>query len=90
MRVVPNFGRQFVPPNEIFKFLLVLRSPQNKPIASGVPDSITEDDIQPKRYFVDEIVHVTVEASVIVTCEEQAPFLIEKYPASEMNRAYPR
>src|SRR3954468_21515236 len=90
MRVVPNLGRQLMPPDEIFEFLLVFRPAQNEPIAPGISDSVTEDDIQSERHFIDKIVHITVETSVIVTCEKEPAFLIEKDPAREMNRAYAR
>ena len=88
MAVVPNLGRQFVPSNEILKLLLVLRALEEQPVCSRISDSITEHDVQPKRDFVDEVVHVTFQATVVITAKHQTPLAIDEDPTREMNRRH--
>src|SRR4029077_4020967 len=85
MSVVPNFRRQFVPADEMFKFLLVLGAIQDQPITTGITYAVAENEIQTPGDFVDKVVHVAFQAAVIVTREEESLLVIEKYPAREMN-----
>ena len=60
---------------------------EDQPIRPWIAHSITEDEVQPPRDFVDEIVHVTFQTAVVVACEEEALFVVEKHPTRKMNRA---
>src|SRR4029077_3742687 len=85
MSVVPNFCRQFMPADEMFKFLLVLGAIQDQPITTGITYAVAKNEIQTPGDFVDKVVHVAFQAAVIVTREEQSFLVVEKYPAREIN-----
>ena len=48
---------------------------------------LLKTSIQSKARLVDEIVHVALDAAVIVAEKHHPLFAVEKHPAREMNRA---
>src|SRR5690242_10966666 len=90
MTVVPDLRGQLVTANEILKLLLVLRALEKQPVRRRITNPVTENHVQSKRDFVDEVVHVTFQAAIIITAKHEALLVIDKYPAREMNRRHAR
>src|SRR5205085_1175139 len=88
VRVVPDLGRQLMPPDIVFEFLLVLRAIRHQPACGGVSDAVTENHVQSEEYFVDEIVHITVQAAIVVTGKVDALLIVQKEPLGKVNGAH--
>src|ERR1700739_1757786 len=70
---------------EVFELLLVLGTVKHQPVSGGIADTIAESQVQPPSDLVDEIIHVAVEAAIVVTGKDHSPFIVEEYPAREVN-----
>src|SRR5579883_1854887 len=79
---------QLMPPDKILELLLIFRAVEHQPVCRRISDAIAEDHIQPERNFVDEVVHIAVQAAVVVACEKEPLLVIEKYPVRKMNCRY--
>ena len=51
---------------------------------------LLNDEVQPEADLVDEVVHVALEAAVVVAEEETRRLAVEKHPAGKMDGADPR
>ena len=65
--------------------LFVFRAVGDEPVSPWIANAIAEDDIQSEGDFVDEVIHVAFEASIVVTHEEDSLFPVEEEPARELN-----
>src|SRR6476646_2878204 len=59
-----------------------------EPICSWITDSIAKGSVQPKACFVDEVVHVALDAAVVVAAKNHSLPASHKHPPREVNRAY--
>src|SRR6476661_190789 len=59
-----------------------------EPVCSWITDSIAKGGIQPKACFVDEVIHVALDAAVVVAAKNHSLPASHKHPPREMNRAY--
>src|SRR6476620_7130255 len=74
---------------EVFLILsLVDATIPHEPIRSWITDPIAKGSIQPKACFVDEVIHVTLDAAVVVTAKNHSLPASHKHPPREVNRAY--
>src|SRR4029077_12180473 len=87
--LIPHLCRDCVTAQEFLVFEFVSASIENEKIGSGVADAVAENDIETKAHLVDEIVHVALEASVIVAEKHHPLLVVEKHPTREMDGAYP-
>src|SRR5208282_2265870 len=71
----------------VLELELPLRTAAQQIRRSRVADAIREDEVQPISHFIDEVVHVAVEAAVVIAGEEQAPLAVEEYPTCEVDGA---
>src|SRR5271169_2856759 len=78
-----------MPAEEVLELLLVLRAIQNKPVCPWITKSVAEDDVQSKTYLIDEVVHIAIQAAIIVTREDNSLAAIEEYPARKLNSRHP-
>src|SRR5216683_7764873 len=88
MRRVPHLRRQFVPSNEALELLLVLGATPDEPVGPRVAHPVTEHEVQPPRDLVDEVVHVALQASIVVAREEKTALAVEEGPAREVDGAH--
>jgi hypothetical protein len=61
----------------------------HEPIRSWITDPIAKGRVQPKTCFVNEIIHVTLDAAVVVAAKDHPLPAGDKDPSREVNRAYP-
>jgi hypothetical protein len=61
----------------------------HEPIRSGITDPIAKGRVQPKTCFVNEVIHVALDAAVIVAAKDHPFPAGYKNPSREVNRAYP-
>src|SRR5262249_13225540 len=76
-----------VPAEIVFELELPLGAPKKEEARSRKADAVAKDQVQAERDFVDEVVHVAVEAAVVIAGEEQPSLIIEENPACEMDGA---
>jgi hypothetical protein len=57
----------------------------HQPIRSGITDPIAKGRVQPKACFVDEVIHVALDAAVVVTAKNHSLPASNKHPAREVN-----
>src|SRR5262249_20846134 len=88
IRLVPDLCRELVTAKVFLELALVPASIQDKPVGPGVSDTVAEDDVQPEADLVDEIVHVSLEAAVVVAHEYHALTVVQAHPAREMDGAH--
>jgi hypothetical protein len=60
-----------------------------EPIRSWITDPVAKGSIQPKACFVDEVIHVALDAAVVVAAKDHSLPASHKDPPREVNRAYP-
>ena len=77
-----------MPPDIVFEFLLVLRAIRHQPVCGGVSDAVTENHVQSEEYFVDEVIHITIQAAIVVTGKVDAVLIVQKDPLGKMNGAH--
>ena len=65
-----------------------LQPPRIEPARPRIADAVAEHDVEPEADLVDEVVHVALEAAVVVAQEHHALATVEKHPAREMDRAH--
>src|SRR5437588_6814498 len=88
--LVPDIGRELMPPQHILVRLFILGAIQHQPIRPGITYSVAEHQIESPSYLVDEIVHVAIQAAVIVAGENHALLVVHEHPASRMDGGNPR
>src|SRR5579859_1839798 len=87
--VVPDFRRQLVSPNKIFERLFVSCAVHKQPPGFWITHPIAERDVQSEGHFVNEVIHITLQASVVMACEKQPPPVVYECPARAMNGQHP-
>ena len=71
-------------------FCSSLQPPASSQRVARIADAVAEDEVEPEAGLVDEVVHVALEASVVVAHEGEPLFLVDPDPAREVNRSYAR
>jgi hypothetical protein len=74
---------------EFLVFSFVGTSIQDEPIGSWIADAVAESGIETEAGFVDKVIHVALDAAVVVAEKNHPLSPGHKYPAREVNRAYP-
>jgi hypothetical protein len=71
---------------EVFLIIsLVDATISHEPIRFGVTDPIAKGSIQPKTCFVDKVIHVTLDAAVVVAAKDHSLLASYKHPPREVN-----
>jgi hypothetical protein len=71
---------------EVFLIIsLVDATIPHEPIRSWVTDPIAKGSIQPKACFVDEVIHVALDAAVVVAAKNHSLPASNKHPPREVN-----
>jgi hypothetical protein len=74
---------------EVFLIIsLVDATIPHEPIRSWVTDPIAKGSVQPKACFVNEVIHVALDAAVVVAAKDHSLSASNKDPPREVNRAY--
>src|SRR6187401_3536700 len=60
----------------------------HEPIRSWITDPIAKGSVQPKTCFVNKVIHVALDAAVVVTAKDHSLPAGNKHPSREVNRAY--
>src|SRR5215510_8661644 len=69
----------------LLEFPLIATPVEDQPARSRITKTVAEDDIEAKANFVDEVVHVTLEAAVVVTGEENPVPAGDEHPSCEVD-----
>ena len=72
-------------PQGIFELLFPLRALFDQPAGSRIADPVAEDQIQPPGHLVDEVIHVALQAAVVVAGKEEPAVVVQQHPACEMD-----
>jgi hypothetical protein len=57
----------------------------HEPIRSWVTDPIAKGSIQPKACFIDEVIHVALDAAVVVAAKNHSLPASNKHPPCKVN-----
>src|SRR5690349_2739647 len=87
MSVVPDLGRYLMTAQNVLERLLVLGPALQQPVGPRISNAIAENQIESKRNFVDEVVHVGLEAAIVVAAEHQSTLIVDEHPPRKMYRA---
>src|SRR3954468_8067225 len=82
---VPARRGQLMHQVEALENLLVQRAVEHQPVRLRIIDAVAECDVESPGDLVDEIVHVIFEAAIVVAGEDDAPLVVKKDPATEMD-----
>ena len=58
---------------------------KEQPARGGIALSVAEDCVQPPSHLVDEVVHVALQAAVVVACEDDSPAAVDECPARKVD-----
>src|SRR5829696_10152642 len=83
---VPQVGGDLMAPEEGLELLLALGTVEQQEARLGVTDAVAEGGIEAEGDLVDEIVHVALEAAVVVAREDHPPVIVENDPMREVTR----
>jgi hypothetical protein len=71
---------------EVFLIIsLVYATIAHEPIRSWITDPIAKGSIQPKACFVNEVIHVALDAAVVVAKKDHSLPASHKHPPREVN-----
>src|SRR5262249_51786353 len=86
--LVPDLRRHLMAAQILFELSFVAAAVEEQPPGPRIPDAVAEDDVQAEADLVDEVVHVALEAAVVVAGEEDPSRAGDERPPREMNRAH--
>src|SRR6266849_10832518 len=75
--------------NIVLECLLIFRAVENQPVGLWIANSVTERGVQSPSNFVDEIIHVAFQATIVVAGEDHAPLFVDNDPAGKVDGLYP-
>src|SRR5215467_3243516 len=74
---------------EVFLVVSFIDAPvPHEPIRSWITNAIAKGRVQPKTCFVNKVVHITLDAAVVVAAKDHSLPASYKDPSREVNRAY--
>src|SRR6266508_1406723 len=85
IRRVPEWCGDLVHQVESFEDLFIPRAVHDEPVRLWIVDAVAEGDVEAPGDFVDKVVHVVFKAAIVVAGEDNAPFVVEEDPTSEVN-----